>query len=150
MRIDQPISSQIATTKLVRARLKSGTGFHLEIGGEKDHDEAWNYWAKESFVRVDLLRPMPHDAELRLQLAFPDRMSARDVPPGIFDSGTFVEELTCDVGLLFSMLSAPHATIEVKRSKGDQLARITLAIGTRYASELQLPWSELKPFLSKT
>lgn len=149
MRLHGPVSFKIEQVQSKKLRLKSQTGFYLNISGEND-DGPWDYWANESVVRVDLLRSIPHDNEQRLTFTFPERLSAKLVPTSIFDSHTFVEELNCDVGLLFSMLAAPHSVIEFKLGKGkNRDVRLSLAIGKYYKSHVRVPFDKLKGFLKQ-
>lgn len=152
MRIHQPVSFKIDNVKSKKLPLKNNAGFYLDIGDENEENDErpWDYFSNNALVCVDLLLGPVEHPKHRLALAFPKRLSSKEVPDGIFDRRTFVEELDCDVGLLFSMISAPQSSIKIKRGQGkNEKLTITLTIGEHYTSQVSVSLKALKPFLKK-
>jgi hypothetical protein len=149
MKLDRPVSYKIPEGRHRRLRLKNQTSFHLDLGNDNE-EKPWDYWSNDSVVRVDLLLGPVDHPEQRHTVTFSERMPAKLVPTDVFDSRTFVEELNCDIGMMFSMIAAPHSTIELKLAKGKPLGvRVTLTIGQHYQSQVTVPFAQLKPFLKR-
>jgi hypothetical protein len=117
MQLHQPVSYEIVQVALKKLRRERKTRFHLNIGAEKGL-ETWNYWERGGVVQVDVIRSENGGEDARQTLLFPGRLNVRTAPTDVFDARTFVEDLNCDVGLLFAMLSAPHAVLKARVLKG--------------------------------
>lgn len=150
MRLHGPVSFKIEQVQSNRLQLKTEAGFYLDISGQSDDERPYDYYANDSLVCVDILLGAVGNPDHRQMLSFPGRLSAKNVPGGVFDCKTFVEELDCDIGLLFSAVAARSSTIKITLGKGKQAkVTITLTIGEDYSSEIVASRKQLKPFLKK-